>query len=164
MFLNAILWARDTNKDVYAANYAIGKRFKALVYYSTNAEEAHVQFARQGVEFFQQLNYGDGFSLETTTDFSLYADNLRQFDVIVMLNGYPNEPSERTTFEQYMENGGGWVGFYSAANKTCHSQPRPSGYQKPSRHFHSARKRMVPMDSQPPPKPKRRSAVVNQPR
>lgn len=36
----------------YPANYAGAPRFKALIFYTTHAEEAHVQFAQQTVEFF----------------------------------------------------------------------------------------------------------------
>ena len=32
-----------------------------------------------------------------------------------MLNTSPNTKAERDAFEQYMENGGGWVGFHAAA-------------------------------------------------
>lgn len=100
----------------YTANYANKKRFKALVYYTTNAEEAHVTFAKQGVEFFKKLNYGDGFDLQITTDLKGYTYNkLKEYDVVVMLNGYPMEKAERKAFQQYMENGGGWMGFHAAA-------------------------------------------------
>ena len=45
----------------YPANYAKAPRFKALIYYTQHAEEAHVQFAEQATTFFKKLNYGDGF-------------------------------------------------------------------------------------------------------
>ena len=51
-------------KDNYPANYARAPRFKALIYYTTYAEEAHVQFAEQATDFFKKLNYGDGFILD----------------------------------------------------------------------------------------------------
>lgn len=53
----------------YPANYAKAPRFKALIYYTQHAEEAHVQFAEQATTFFKKLNYGDGFVLDITTDF-----------------------------------------------------------------------------------------------
>lgn len=100
----------------YPANYANAPRFKALVYYTEHAEEAHVEFARQAVDFFKRLNYGDGYILETATDFSGYDYNkLKEYEIVVMLNAYPNEKSEREAFEKYMENGGGWMGFHAAA-------------------------------------------------
>lgn len=100
----------------YPANYASAPRFKALVYYTRHAEVAHIDFAMRGVEFFKRLNYGDGFVLDTTTDMSEYPyEKLKEYNIVVMLDGYPTDPAERTAFEKYMENGGGWMGFHVAA-------------------------------------------------
>ena len=107
----------------YPANYAKAPRFKALIYYTQHAEEAHVQFAEQATTFFKKLNYGDGFVLDITTDFSKYPyEKLKEYNVIIMLNTSPNTKAERDAFEQYMENGGGWVGFHAAAynDKSTH--------------------------------------------
>ncbi len=100
----------------YPAQYASGPRFKALVYHTQHAEGAHVTFAEQGVEFFRRLNYGDGFILHTTMDLSEYSyEKLKEYDIVVMLNGYPSSKTQREAFRQYMENGGGWMGFHVAA-------------------------------------------------
>ena len=100
----------------YPANYAKAPRFKALIYYTQHAEEAHVQFAEQATTFFKKLNYGDGFVLDITTDFSKYPyEKLKEYNVIIMLNTSPNTKAERDAFEQFLENGGGWVGFHAAA-------------------------------------------------
>jgi type 1 glutamine amidotransferase len=119
MFSNAIQWAATGNaeaKNAYPANYAKASRFKALVYYSESEEEAHVAFAKQGVEFFRRLNYGDGYTLDVTASLSGYSyDKLKEYDVVVMLNASPSGREQREAFEQYMENGGGWVGFHAAA-------------------------------------------------
>jgi hypothetical protein len=86
--------------DNYPANYASAPRFKALIYYTTYAEEAHVQFAEQATEFFKKLNYGDGFILDVTTDFSDYTyERLKEYNVVVMLNASPNTPNSRKAFE-----------------------------------------------------------------
>jgi hypothetical protein len=75
----------------YPANYANAPRFKALVYYTQHAEEAHYQFSLQAVEFFKKLNYGDGFVLDFTMDLSPYTyEKLKEYSVVVMLDGYPN--------------------------------------------------------------------------
>jgi len=100
----------------YPANYARAPRFKALVYYTEHAEQAHVEFSRRGVEFFRRLNYGDGFVLDTTSDMAAYPyERLKEYSVVVMLDGYPSAPAERAAFERYMESGGGWMGFHVAA-------------------------------------------------
>lgn len=100
----------------YPAQYANGPRFKVLVYYTNGGEEAHVDFAKQGVEFFKRLNYGKGFILDVTANLSEYPyQKMKEYDLVVMLNGSPSTETERTTFQQYMENGGGWMGFHVAA-------------------------------------------------
>lgn len=107
----------------YPANYARAPRFKALVYYTTYAEEAHVQFARQAVEFFKKLNYGDGFVLDVVTDLGGYTyEKLKTYSVVVMLDGYPMDKAGREAFEKYMENGGGWVGFHASAYNDRNTQ------------------------------------------
>jgi type 1 glutamine amidotransferase len=108
--------AKAQDNGSYPANYAGKPRFKALIYYSEHAEKAHVDFALQGVEFFKRLNYGNGFILHVSTDFSEYTyDKLKEYDIVVMLNVHPNDSAGREAFEKYMENGGGWIGFHAAA-------------------------------------------------
>lgn len=108
--------AKAQDLQDYPANYAKAPRFKALIFYSDKAEEAHVQFANQTINFFKKLNYGDGFYLDITKDFSSYTyDKLKEYNVVVMINASPSSKAERDAFEKYMENGGGWVGFHAAA-------------------------------------------------
>ena len=105
------------------ANYAKAPRFKALIYYSEHAEEAHVQFSRQGVEFFKKLTVGEGFFVDVTTSLAGYTyDKLKEYTCIIMLDDSPHGPAERAAFEQYMENGGGWVGFHASGYNDRNTQ------------------------------------------
>ncbi|HLO61086.1 MAG TPA: ThuA domain-containing protein [Bacteroidales bacterium] len=118
MFSNAIRWASagDPDNIPYSANYASAPRFKALVYYSEEVEEAHRIFAEQGVEFFHRLSYGEGYNLDVTKTLAGYTyEKLKEYDIVVMLNNAPSAQEERDAFQQYMENGGGWMGFHAAA-------------------------------------------------
>jgi type 1 glutamine amidotransferase len=118
-YLFALLGSFTAHAQVpqdYPANYASEPRFRALVSYTQHAEEAHVQFGEQGVDFFRRLNYGDGFYLDITTDIDAYTyDQLKEYDVVVMLNNSPSSPASRAAFQEYMENGGGWMGLHAAA-------------------------------------------------
>lgn len=115
-FLFSMLSVQAQQSTGYPANYASAPRFKALVYYTTHAEEAHVKFAEQGVEFFKRLNYGKGFNLDITTSLQDYPyEKLKEYNIVVMLNVTPSATAEREAFRQYMENGGGWMGFHAAA-------------------------------------------------
>ena len=123
LFTACTLLVNAQTPEGYPANYARGPRFKALVYYTQHAEEAHYQFALQAVECFKKLNYGDGFVLDLTMDLSSYTyEKLKEYSVVVMLDGYPNTKAERDAFEKYMENGGGWVGFHVAAYNDKNTQ------------------------------------------
>lgn len=116
MVCAAALMSTTANaEESYPGNYAKAPRFKALIYYSTDAELAHVQFAEQAIAFFKDLNVGDGFILDTTTSLADYPyDRLKDYDVMIVINASPWAPKEREAFEKYMENGGGWVGFHAA--------------------------------------------------
>lgn len=98
----------------YAADYAGSKvRFRTLLIWDPNAEPDHVTFDKQALAFFHKLSYGKGFTYDTRTSCPACIDTLRQYDVVVMLNVLPHGNQERLAFEQYMEEGGGWLGFHA---------------------------------------------------
>jgi type 1 glutamine amidotransferase len=74
-------------------------------------EEAHQQFTHQSMEFFHKLTYGEGWILDISTTLD---GDLSGYDVIIMPDVSPSAPQERKLFEQYMESGGGWLGFHAA--------------------------------------------------
>lgn len=104
----------DAAFAVRPANYAGSTvRFKALLYYATNVEEAHRQFALQAIDFFRKLTDGNGWELDVTQDLAASGD-LSRYDLIIMPNAAPGSARERSLFEKYMEDGGGWLGFHAA--------------------------------------------------
>jgi len=91
-------------------------RFKVLAFYNENVEKAHVDFAKDAINYFKDLNIGKGFIFDITTDFSdLNDEKLSGYQLIIMLNDQPHTQKERDAFQRYMENGGGWMGFHVAA-------------------------------------------------
>lgn len=102
-------------QDNYPANYAQAPRFNALFCYNPAAESAHVDFDKQALQFFHKLSYGEGYTyLVVTSMEGMTVDSLKQYDVLVWLNFTPGG-EERKAFEEYMEEGGGWVGFHASA-------------------------------------------------
>jgi type 1 glutamine amidotransferase len=99
----------------YPANYASAPRFKALIYFNDKTEDAHVAFAHQTITYLQKLTMGNGFIVDTTQDFGKYPyEKLKDYNVVIMPDGYPRNKEERNVFEKYMENGGGWMGFHES--------------------------------------------------
>lgn len=120
MFENSISWTlndvSEKKQEGYAASYAGNKpRFRALLLWDPSAEEAHVQFDKDAINFFHHLTYGEGWLMDRTTDFSAYSDSLDRYNIIIMLNAQPRGKKDREAFQKYMENGGGWIGFHAAA-------------------------------------------------
>lgn len=100
--------------DVRPASYAGDTpRFRALLYYSDHVEEAHQQFARQAIDFFDRLTYGEGWILDVSTTLAV-PGGLAPYSLIIMPNVAPGSAEERALFESYMDNGGGWLGFHGA--------------------------------------------------
>ncbi len=91
-------------------------RFSVLALYSTKVESDHVDFARQAIEHFTTLAAHANFSFEATTDWStLSPATFSKYTVVLWLDDFPQTPAQRSTFEQYMEHGGAWLGFHIAA-------------------------------------------------
>lgn len=91
--------------------------FKTLsIGYVSGGDSAHADFAKEANEWFWKKGQELGFMYEATTDFSVLNDeNLANYDLVMFLNGRPMENDQMEAFQKYMENGGAWMGFHSAA-------------------------------------------------
>jgi len=90
-------------------------RFKVLVFYSTNVEPDHVQFAKDALKFFADRATRENFGFDATSDWGkLNAATLKNYDMVVWLNDSPKNAEQRAAFERFAENGGAWLGFHFA--------------------------------------------------
>src|SRR5580692_13089879 len=86
--------------------------FKVLAFYSTDVEPDHVHTAKDALGFFRELAAKNNFTFDETTDWGKLNDNeLKQYQLILWLNNFPQTPEQRAAFERYMEHGGGWLGL-----------------------------------------------------
>ncbi|HEY2547944.1 MAG TPA: ThuA domain-containing protein [Candidatus Acidoferrum sp.] len=89
--------------------------FKVLAFYSTDVEPDHVHAASDALVFFRDLASKNNFSLDETTDWTKLNDaELKKYQLILWLNNFAQTPAQRAAFENYMEYGGGWLGFHVA--------------------------------------------------
>jgi len=89
--------------------------FHVLAFYSTTVEQDHVDFAMQAVPFFHSMAARDHFDFETTTNWNdMNPTFLSKFQVVMWLDDRPATPAQRLAFQNYMEHGGGWLGFHIA--------------------------------------------------
>lgn len=92
---------------------------KILAFYSENASPAQKVFAHRAIDFFNSLSCEEALQFEASSkidDISLSV--LKKYDIILMLNAMPSSGKARRHFEQYMEEGGAWMGFGASGDVT----------------------------------------------
>ncbi|MET9616727.1 ThuA domain-containing protein [Kitasatospora indigofera] len=93
--------------------------FKVLALYDGTYDAAHISFDREANSWFPQQGATHGFTYTATTDWSqLNSANLAKYQVVMFLDNYPQTASQRSAFQAYVENGGGFVGFHVSAFNT----------------------------------------------
>ncbi|HVW95334.1 MAG TPA: ThuA domain-containing protein [Mucilaginibacter sp.] len=95
------------------ATYSQVHQFKVLAFFSTDVERDHVDFAMDAMKFYGRLAAEKGFVFDTTSHWEDLSDTkLKNYQVVVWLNEFPHNQSQRSAFEKFMEAGGAWLGFH----------------------------------------------------
>ena len=82
-------------------------------------DEAHSDFAKEANEWFPKMGKENGFLYDFSTDWGkLNDETLENYDLVIFLNNLPSNKSQREAFENYMENGGAFLGFHVCAFTT----------------------------------------------
>ncbi|PJJ54728.1 ThuA domain-containing protein [Hymenobacter chitinivorans] len=91
-------------------------RFRVIAFYTAKHDLAHISFVREANQWFPQAAAQHGFAYDTTSNWdNLNAAFLARYQVVVFLDTRPEKPTQRAAFEQYMAQGGAWLGFHFAA-------------------------------------------------
>lgn len=97
---------------------AMGKRpeFKVIAFYTGKNDQAHISFVNEANRWFSEISKKEGFSYESTNNWeNMNADYLSAYQVVVFLDTRPEKDNQRKAFEEYMRNGGGFIGFHFSA-------------------------------------------------
>jgi len=93
--------------------------FKVLAFYTPYAQmgdAAHAAYALEANTWFPMVASANGFTYETSTNFGdLNATKLAEYKVIMFLDNYPGDASQRSAFQTYVTNGGGFIGCHVSA-------------------------------------------------
>ena len=89
--------------------------FKVIAFYTAREDQAHISFVHEANKFFPAMAKQYHFTYDSTNNWTnLNTEFLSQYQVVLFLDTRPDDPAQRTAFQQYMENGGGWIGFHFA--------------------------------------------------
>ena len=90
--------------------------FSVLALYSKNVEDDHVDFANTAIRFFSALADQRNFNFDTTSNWKKLNDpGLKSYQLLIWLDDFPQSIVQRIGFENYMNEGGTWLGFHVSA-------------------------------------------------
>ncbi|MGZ2356049.1 ThuA domain-containing protein, partial [Streptomyces sp. 372A] len=93
--------------------------FRVLALYDGTYDAAHISFDHEANAWFAQQGAAHGFTYTATTDWNrLNSSELAGYQVVMFLDNYPHTAAQRSAFETYVRNGGGFVGFHVSAFNT----------------------------------------------
>jgi hypothetical protein len=91
-------------------------KFKVIAFYTAKNDQAHISFVHEANKWFPQMAGKYKFTYDSTSNWTnLNAEYLSHYQVVIFLDTRPEELAQRAAFRQYMENGGGWMGFHFSA-------------------------------------------------
>jgi uncharacterized protein len=98
-------------------------RFRAIAFYTGKNDKAHISFVEEANRWFSRMAADRGFAYDATDHWdSLNLEFLARYQVVLFLDTRPDAPAQRQAFQQYMEKGGGWIGFHFAGFALTPSQ------------------------------------------
>lgn len=90
-------------------------KFKVIAFYTAKNDQAHISFVHEANRWFPEMARKYQFSYDSTNNWeNLNAEFLSKYQIVLFLDTRPEDPSQRVAFQQYMENGGAWIGFHFA--------------------------------------------------
>ncbi|XP_054165737.1 uncharacterized protein LOC128963262 [Oppia nitens] len=92
--------------------------FHVLAFWVPSGDEAHVNFVNEANKWFPAQGSAHGYTYTATNNMEqMTVENMRRYQVILFLDDvhYAMGNDEHRAFEQYVENGGGWMGFHVSA-------------------------------------------------
>ncbi len=90
--------------------------FKVIAFYTAKNDQAHISYVHEANRWFAKAASQHNFTYDSTSDWArLNVEELSKYQVVVFLDTRPDDFSQRAAFQQYMTNGGAWMGFHFAA-------------------------------------------------
>jgi type 1 glutamine amidotransferase len=95
-------------------------QFKVIAFYNGNFDTGHIAYVKEANPWFTQLAAQNNFSYTATQNWDMLsnASTMAQYQVVMFLDDLPHSAAQRTGFQTYMQNGGGFFGFHVSAFTT----------------------------------------------
>ncbi len=92
------------------------REFRVIAFYTAKEDPAHISFVHEANRWFPKMAAANHFTYDSTNNWNnLNAKFLSGYQVVIFLDTRPEDPAQRKVFEEYMKQGGGWMGFHFSA-------------------------------------------------
>lgn len=92
------------------------KHTHVLAFYTAQNDQAHISFVNEANQWFVTNASKNNFIYRATNDWTrLNPDTLSNYQIVIFLDTRPESPLQRKAFQDYMENGGAFMGFHFSA-------------------------------------------------
>jgi len=87
--------------------------FRAIAFFTSRNDLAHISFVHEANRWFSRLAAENNFTYDSTRNWeNLNPDFLTHYDLVIFLDTRPETPSQRKAFQEFIDSGGGWIGFH----------------------------------------------------
>src|SRR5438270_12776109 len=91
------------------------KDFHVIAFYTAKNDLAHISFVHDANNWFSAMAKKYHFTYDSTNNWNnLNPEFLAHYQVVIFLDTRPDSVAQRKAFQNYMEQGGGWMGFHFA--------------------------------------------------
>lgn len=91
-------------------------KFHVIAFYTAKNDLAHISFVHEANKWFPAMADKYHFSYDSTSNWdNMNAEFLSKYQVVLFLDTRPEVFAQREAFQNYVENGGGWMGFHFSA-------------------------------------------------
>jgi hypothetical protein len=89
--------------------------FHVIAFYTAKNDLAHISFVHDANNWFPVMGKKYHFTYDSTNNWNnLNPEFLSRYQVVIFLDTRPDSIEQRKAFENYMEQGGAWMGFHFA--------------------------------------------------
>jgi hypothetical protein len=90
--------------------------FSVISFFTAKKDMAHISFVHEANRWFSANASKYHYIYDSTENWDNLNDTfLSKYQVVIFLDTRPESANQRSAFEKYMKNGGGWMGFHFAA-------------------------------------------------
>jgi hypothetical protein len=91
-------------------------KFNVIAFYTAKEDPAHISFVHEANQWFSTKGKELHFKYDSTNNWNnLNAGFLANYQLVIFLDTRPDSLPQRLAFQNYMKNGGAWMGFHFSA-------------------------------------------------